>query len=482
MKKPIRIVLIIVVLVVAVVALVFFSSRDGAREALAARKTDLRAKGERLTWGELGFPRKAVTDQSVDRLVAGVFHLGQAKYPPGQLKWMDLTGPGRAQSCWAPALPGPAGSWGAKTNTPTWAEFSAQMETTADALSEMREALKDPPRYFVWDVAGYPEISMPPFVQFRNAAHWLAADVIGALHAGQFERALADLHALTQLSQLHRDDFMLVSQMIRVAISGLGLAVTWEALQAPGWSEEQLAALQRDWEAVDLLDAAETGLLGARASGEWGFETARSPDENQSTPFLSLASGRAGNPFEDWIVGPYWRAHMDVDELFFLDHFQKSLAGVRKLRSGAAWPAVNRELEANTRELEQLLSHPIKKYHYLYSGIAIPDIGRVSRTVVRNETLRRLTVVVIALERHRLRNGKFPSELGTLVPDFLASVSIDPMSAKPLRYRLSADGSFTLYSVGEDGRDDGGDARHPIVTNRFDLWEGRDAVWPAAVK
>ena len=59
---------------------------------------------------------------------------------------------------------------------------------------------------------------------------------------------------------------------------------------------------------------------------------------------------------------------------------------------------------------------------------------------------------------------------------------IDLMSAKPLRYRLNADGSFTLYSVGEDGRDDGADARHPTKTNWFGLWEGRDAVWPATAK
>lgn len=51
------------------------------------------------------------------------------------------------------------------------------------------------------------------------------------------------------------------------------------------------------------------------------------------------------------------------------------------------------------------------------------------------------------------------------------------MSAKPLRYRLNADGSFTLYSVGEDGRDDGGDPNSASGTNKFGLWEGRDAVW-----
>jgi hypothetical protein len=48
---------------------------------------------------------------------------------------------------------------------------------------------------------------------------------------------------------------------------------------------------------------------------------------------------------------------------------------------------------------------------------------------------------------------------GVLAPQFLSTVPIDPMSAKHLRYRLNGDGSFTLYSVGEGGRDDRGDPK-----------------------
>jgi hypothetical protein len=53
------------------------------------------------------------------------------------------------------------------------------------------------------------------------------------------------------------------------------------------------------------------------------------------------------------------------------------------------------------------------------------------------------------------------------------------MSGKSLCYRLKPDGSFLLYSVGEDGKDDGGDPK-PAGGNRYGLWGGRDAVWPMA--
>jgi hypothetical protein len=36
-----------------------------------------------------------------------------------------------------------------------------------------------------------------------------------------------------------------------------------------------------------------------------------------------------------------------------------------------------------------------------------------------------------------------------------------------------------LYSVGKDGKDDGGDPTPPVGMPAG-LWEGRDAVWPSA--
>ena len=56
------------------------------------------------------------------------------------------------------------------------------------------------------------------------------------------------------------------------------------------------------------------------------------------------------------------------------------------------------------------------------------------------------------------------------------------MDGKALRYRLRpADADFLLYSVGEDGKDDGGDpAQREDKKSYRQIWDGRDAVWPSA--
>jgi len=109
----------------------------------------------------------------------------------------------------------------------------------------------------------------------------------------------------------------------------------------------------------------------------------------------------------------------------------------------------------------------------------IPNLPKAAEKAVRTDTERRLTVAAIALRRFRLQHGALPKRLDVLLPDILAQVPIDPMSGGHLHYELKSDDDYCLYSVGEDGLDNGGDATP--VANNFGLWEGRDAVWPKAV-
>jgi hypothetical protein len=91
-----------------------------------------------------------------------------------------------------------------------------------------------------------------------------------------------------------------------------------------------------------------------------------------------------------------------------------------------------------------------------------------------------MTVAAIALKRFHLRTGSFPASLSVLVPEFLPELPHDWMDGKPLRYRLNADRTFTLYSVGENGVDNGGDPNSQQPTGSFQMWYAPDAVWPQA--
>ena len=62
--------------------------------------------------------------------------------------------------------------------------------------------------------------------------------------------------------------------------------------------------------------------------------------------------------------------------------------------------------------------------------------------------------------RYRLATGNLPDTLAELVPTYLDAVPKDPFDESELRYRKLESG-FVVYSVGNDGKDDGGQERLP---------------------
>ena len=486
MSRTLRLIIVLVVVLLAAAIARSCVRGSSSSRALAAYKAGLRAKGEKLSEAEFGFPRPPETNGSLNLLLSSVSLIGRAKIDPGSLELFHFVSAGRAQVAWTVAQPPLNFSRRDDTNV-TWEAFSKHFKLSADALQGIRDAAEHPPRYFVNDPTNFFNQPRGPFVQLRTAAQSLSGDAIVALHARDLGRAQADLHALTKLALFHHEDLTLVSQMIRTAIAGLGLSVTWEALQAEGWNEESLVALQRDWESVDLLGAVEKGMTGERAFGEAAFSYMRSvaPAERMKMFRGSVTMpGRrsAKDYFEQFVLMPIWRAHADEDETLFLEYHQHSLDSIRKARSGTSWQTIEVELQSNAAQLNRALSSPIAKFRYQFSARAIPNTLRAAAAAARNETQRRLTIAAIALERYRLRNGHPPSDLESLVPQFLSAVPIDPMSAWPLGYRPNTDGGLTLYSAGEDGRDDGGDPNPQSGTNKFDLWSGKDAVWPSPAR
>lgn len=76
----------------------------------------------------------------------------------------------------------------------------------------------------------------------------------------------------------------------------------------------------------------------------------------------------------------------------------------------------------------------------------------------------RLAEAAIAIRRFQLARGVKPKSLEELVPDYLESVPLDPFDGRAIRYLPSAGPNyFTIYSVGADQRDDGGDGREGDV-------------------
>ena len=127
-------------------------------------------------------------------------------------------------------------------------------------------------------------------------------------------------------------------------------------------------------------------------------------------------------------------------------------------KSEAAWVLIDKSLSKITAE----------KY---LAAIALPNFRLFITMVARNQTFVSEALIVCALERYRRANGEYPATLARLAPGFLENLPHDIITGETLKYRLTANGQFLLYSVGWNQRDDNGNAEK----------DKGDWVWPVEV-
>ncbi len=90
------------------------------------------------------------------------------------------------------------------------------------------------------------------------------------------------------------------------------------------------------------------------------------------------------------------------------------------------------------------------------SGSSFPNNVRLREAVT--DTQSALLMTMLALRAYKLEHGSYPASLSALVPEYLKAVPADPFALSgPLRYKLQG-ATYLLYSVGPDGKDDGGQA------------------------
>ena len=485
-----------VLVLLALVCLAAVIQRSGSNSGLNRYKTELRARGEKLTVAEIAIPPSSNPAEIAARQV---FKNYQYTSSPGLVvNLMQFTAPGKARTAWRGELNLVARAGGTNQPARTWEEFIRQTEMSELALNSLRVALKNPPADSGWiwkdDYQNLTNWSGRTFVRDRTICQQLYNAEIADLHGNNLYAAIANLHALAGLAQMNRNELTLVSQMIRIAIAQAGLNATWEALQSPGWDEPRLAEVQRDWERVNFIDGVERAFLCERAFDEVLMAKIRKSSVRELAGFFPLwqssvksswtSAGGLLRGIDISTVGRYVSmlgyklTSVDADELVALQFSTGDIDALRLVKSGRTWAEVHPIVDKHYKELDERFAKDTFG-RLKVSAIMIPNLSRALLTEVRAETLRRLTITAIAIKRYQLKHGAAPKELGSLAPEFLAAVPMDPMSGKPLCYRLNADGTFVLYSTGEDGKDDGGDGTPRDGGTKFGLWEGRDAVWPA---
>jgi len=97
----------------------------------------------------------------------------------------------------------------------------------------------------------------------------------------------------------------------------------------------------------------------------------------------------------------------------------------------------------------------VDRMKYSLTLLLAPAYGTALKAFARNAARCECVDTALAAELYRRQNGSWPPGLEELVPKYLPAVPVDPFTGQSLKF-IVADDEFKVYSVGEDGKEDGG--------------------------
>src|SRR5262249_44409239 len=107
------------------------------------------------------------------------------------------------------------------------------------------------------------------------------------------------------------------------------------------------------------------------------------------------------------------------------------------------------------QEISRIVSEQVGNHAIL---LMLPNIGKLTEVAERFQQRQANALLAFALAWYHADHRRYPKALGELQPKYLAEIPQDISSGNSLIYRPTGDG-YLLYSVGPNGKDDGGRGR-----------------------
>jgi hypothetical protein len=338
---------------------------------------------------------------------------------------------------------------------------------------DYQTALQGPPLY-------------PNFVTVRTVAQALAERAQCHLLLGQQDAALRDLTLIHDLPRAFVSrPVTLVEAMITVAVGGLYTGIIADGLRLHAWREPELAALEEQLRTINWLPLLTEALGAERVVACQRIERMTPTEFGESltnwfstqgfavqpvNPILRFLPSRWVFPQNHWLMDKLfaatprgWRYQNMAAEALL----QQELIDSFDLSKGLVFPE-----KANL--YDRRLNLELKKHQadFVPVSLVATDFARSLSTTAHNQTAVNEAAIACALERYSVALGQYPETLDALAPRFIEKLPCDLIGGQPLKYRRDFGGTFLLYSIGWNEKDDGG---NPGEGNSY-ITDG-DWVW-----
>lgn len=426
------------------------------------------AKGEKFDLQSF-VPPPVPDDQNfaMTPFLAPLFDFNPLPLKPGQSAWRDTNALRKVEDFGFKETPKHPGSWtkAERTDLTAWAaalhgkkNVPESGEATSDRVAAATDVLQSLEQYKrVLDELR--TASQRPFCRFnirydenplttllphlgvlRKIGSIYQLRALAELASGRSNQALEDTEMVLYLADGIKDEPALIVNLVRIAMLNISLQPVWEGLAAHEWSDAQLNELQKHLGKIDLLFEYGPAIRGERAlsNGCFDFLLRRKLYDSwvdQTSRFACFPRG--------WL----YQNKLAINQMY------------QQIAPPLAKGAVHRIYPVNSASNAANLE---KEFHggftpcKIFARLLFPAVGKAEPKFACAQAGIDEAFIACALERYRIARGQFPETLDALIPQFAENIPDDLITGEPLKYHRTEDRQFILYSVGWNGKDDGG--------------------------
>ncbi len=301
-----------------------------------------------------------------------------------------------------------------------------------------------PPGRLELDLVSNPMNAFLPNMKcYRIATKIEALAAVRDAAESDIDSAMLRCRAIFSIGASLRDTPTLISALSLIAVEAMGLDATERVLSYGVPRTESLRGLQDVLEQHDFHNTLLVGLTGERlfqiamfeymANGGWS-----------TTPVLS--TNPPALPTDSiWLLGGFRDLNLAMSLELLSDLIDASDSPRNTIVAAHAY-------ESRVQGL-----HPVK---YCFCTLFLPAYSRACELSGRHIAQVHCARAALAAERFRLDKDNWPTQLAELVPNYIKEIPIDPFDGQPVRYKRDTD-RITIYSIGENASDDGGDLVRP---------------------
>ena len=286
---------------------------------------------------------------------------------------------------------------------------------------------------------------------------------------GHPAEALADVARLGRMAQhAAQEPFIISTSFVGTTIDSLALG-TLAGVLPQVTRADQLDAIDplRLSQATELRNAAKNALVYEEAM----CLTVAADLADNRVSWSTLCDGTVGiSPQMNAPAGVLWNLDAWFNPLYRIFILRCDIDDFRTRFARVAWHVSSRffdfrDPDARRRHLE---ASTVLDGAGLFAKL-MPAFSIHTISGWRSEARHNIAGVLLAATRYRLATGALPESLEVLVPDYLPSVPADVFAEANAALKLvSTDSAWTVYSIGDNGRDEGGpqpDSSEPIQGN-----------------